>query len=231
MRKALVLPCSLVLVLVACGGGGSTQPTTPTGATSASTSTAASAAPSGSTAPLASASATPTETNDPDPTESAQVLTMTPLLTKTTPKASFPKKTIGDQECWQGLGVSGDAQKDFTAILAKCGAPTGLAEYAKPVTGRLHHKVDKRDSYTLKLAGGLCYRYFAVADGSIKDLDILVEKPGGALVADDKTTSPVAIIEGSKPWCMDDDAEYNFQIEVDGEGKGGYVFGVWARPK
>jgi hypothetical protein len=30
---------------------------------------------------------------------------------------------------------------------------------------------------------------------------------------------------------MDDDAEYNFQIQVHGVGKGGYTFGVWAKPK
>ena len=156
---------------------------------------------------------------------------MTPLLSKTTAKSSFPKKTVGDKECWQQTMISGDAQKDFATIVAKCGAPTGSLEYAKPVLGHLHHAKDKRDTYTLKLAGGMCYRYFAVADGSIKDLDILVEKPGGALVADDKTSNPIAIVESDKQWCQDEDIEYSFHIEVDGEGRGNYVFGVWARPK
>ena len=35
----------------------------------------------------------------------------------------------------------------------------------------------------------------------------------------------------NKSWCMDEDAEYDFHIEVDGEGNGRYIFGVWAKPK
>jgi hypothetical protein len=97
--------------------------------------------------------------------------------------------------------------------------------------GKIHHTADKRDSFKLKLKGGLCYRYFAAADDTVEDLDILVETTDGALVADDKTKSPVAIIEASKAWCQSDDVEYVFHIEVDGAGKGGYTFGVWARPK
>lgn len=156
---------------------------------------------------------------------------MAALLSKTSPKTTFPKSTKGDKECWQTLHLSGEHAKDFDTIVAACGTPTGLAEYAKPVTGKLHHVHDKRDTYTLKLLGGMCYRYFAVADTGITDLDILVQKPGGALVADDKQTSQVAIIEGDKAWCMDADAEYEFHLEIEGTGKGGYTFGVWAKPK
>jgi hypothetical protein len=145
--------------------------------------------------------------------------------------SSFPKKTASDKTCWQTIALSGDASKDYEALAASCGTPAGLVEYAKPVKGHLHSVKDKRDTFTLKLQKGLCYRYFAVGDSGIKDLDILVEKRNGALVADDKQTSPVAIIESEKTWCMDEDAEYDFHIEVDGEGAGKYVFGVWARPK
>src|SRR5258708_8582899 len=104
-------------------------------------------------------------------------------------------------------------------MIASCGTPTGLVEYAKPVTGKLHHKVDKRDTFALKLLGGMCYRYFAVADAGITDLDILIEKPNGALIADDKQSSPIAIVDGDKAWCMDDDADYVFAIQIDGTGK------------
>ena len=156
---------------------------------------------------------------------------MPALLSKTTPKTAFSKSTKGDKECWQTLHLSGEHAKDFDTIVAACGTPTGLAEYAKPVTGKLHHVHDKRDTYTLKLLSGMCYRYFAVADTGITDLDILVQKTNGALVADDKQTSQVAIIESDKAWCMDADAEYEFHLEIEGSGKGGYTFGVWAKPK
>ena len=217
----------LAIVLVACGGG-APPPTNATSATVSATSTSAAAPIASGAAPTASVAAS--EPADADPNESSAPIAMVPLFTKSTPKSSFPKKTVGDKECWQGSELSGDAAKDYAMLVGKCGAPTGSLEYAKAVVGHLHHVKDKRDTFMLKLLGGYCYRYFAVADSTIKDLDILVEK-NNALVADDKTTSPVAIVESDKQWCQDVDVEYSFHIEVDGEGRGNYLFGVWARPK
>jgi hypothetical protein len=214
-------------LIAACGGGGTNTATnTPTTTTTASATSSTTATPSGSTA----SSALPPGDEHVDPTESAENITMTPLVTKGA-KTTFPKSTVGDKECWSKVSLSGDHNKDFTALIASCGTPTGLVEYAKPVTGKLHHKVDKRDTFALKLLGGMCYRYFAVADSGISDLDILIEKPNGALIADDKQTSPVAIVDGDKTWCMDEDADYVFAIQVDGTGKGSYMFGVWVKPK
>jgi hypothetical protein len=173
----------------------------------------------------------PAVPNDEDPTESPDPIPMSVEITTPFDRKSFPKKTANDKTCWQTLSLSGDASKDYEQLTASCGAPAGLVEYAKPVKGHLHSGTDKRDTFTLKLQKSLCYRYFAVADNGIKDLDILVETPTGALIADDKQTSPVAIIESDKTWCQDADAEYDFHIEVDGAGAGKYVFGVWARPK
>ena len=83
----------------------------------------------------------------------------------------------------------------------------------------------------MKIQGGLCYRFFGVADGTIKDLDIIIERGNGDLVGDDRTNGPVAIIDSDKNWCMDNDGDYQFKVEVDGPGTGNYEFGVWARPK
>ncbi|MEO8874642.1 MAG: hypothetical protein ABI461_03565 [Polyangiaceae bacterium] len=220
------------LLVVACGG--STPPaapspsSTPPTADSSTTAASGSAAAAGGAAPLASDD--PGE-HEADETESADPIPMAALVSKSTPKSSFPKAKIGDHECWQNTALQGKTREDFQTIIDKCGTPTGLVEYAKPVIGKLHSKADKRDTYILKLMGGYCYRYFAVGDGSIKDLDILVLKPSGALVAADKTDEPFAIIDSGNTWCMDTDAEYHFAIEVDGVGKGTYEFGVWAKPK
>jgi hypothetical protein len=229
---ALVL-CAAV-GFVACGGK-SNPPATPDNPTAPAPTTASSATPASTdTPPTGSKDPAPTaeKYEDPEEVQHGATVTMTPLITKADKaKAKFPKKTVGDKECWQGTALAGEAKKDFEAIIQKCVGPTGLLEYARPVTGKLHHVHDKRDTYKLKLMGGMCYRYFAVADNGITDLDILVTKPGGALVADDKTSHPVAIIEFDKTWCMDDDAEYDFHIEVDGPGTGHYIFGVFTKPK
>ncbi len=237
LLKSRFAALSVLGLLAACGGNPPTPvtaensvptaPSTPTPPTVPTDTPATSATAAAKDPPTP---AKPKDYDDPHETEHGATITMAPLLKKGL-KTGFPKKTIGDKECWQGTSLQGDAKADFDTIIKKCGGPTGLQEYAKPMLGKLHHIHDKRDTYKLKLSGGMCYRYFAVADAGIKDLDILVTKPGGALVADDKTSHPVAIIEFDKSWCMDDDADYEFHIEVDGEGTGNYMFGVWAKPK
>jgi len=242
-RTHTLVLAGITTVLFACGGASTPAPTT------ASSSPTPHVAPTGDSPSSSSSGASPTETAQRDATPAPAstgpvkdsdwadtieapggVTTPTPLFAKGMAKSKFPKKTIGDKECWEGSAVSGDHRKDYEMLIKKCGAPTGLLEYVKPIVGKLHHKHDKRDTVKLKLYGGMCYRYFAVSDSGIKDLDILVMKPSGALVADDKTTHPIAIIEFDKSWCMDEDAEYDFHIEVDGEGTGSYTFGVWAKP-
>jgi len=217
---------------MACGGGASPPAATapPPVANEAPPSPSPSAAPP----PVASVAPAPPLAPEPDTYEDLGEVhdpaTLTPLFTKTT-RPSFPKSTIDERECWQRIGVTGDAGKDFHALTASCGTPTGAVEYASPAVGKLHSVHDKRDTFNLKIQGGLCYRFFGVADGSIKDLDILIERKGGDLVGDDKTNGPVAIIDSDKTWCMDHDGDYQFLVEVDGPGTGNYVFGVWAKPK
>jgi hypothetical protein len=165
-----------------------------------------------------------------DPGELHDPATMTPLFGKES-RPSFPKATASDRDCWQTVRISGDAQKDYDALVSSCGGPTGSVQYVTPIAGKLHHIKDKRDTFALKIQGGLCYRFFGVADGTIQDLDILIERANGDLVGDDKTNGPVAIIESDKNWCIDTDGDFRFKVEIDGTGTGNYVFGVWARPK
>lgn len=180
----------------------------------------------------ASAPAAPTTPSLDDPYVDVETdpTTLTPLFSKGALPA-FPPMTASPATCWQTVSLTGDAQKDYATLEGKCGAPTGAAAYVKPAAGKLHSIKDKRDTYRLHLQGGLCYRYFGVADGSIQDLDILILSADGALVGDDKTKGPVAIIEMNKTWCQDRDVDYQFAIEVHGSGTGRYVFGVWATPK
>jgi hypothetical protein len=215
----------LFLGITACGGeqSASSVPKTPEKVASKDVVIAKSA-------PSTAKAASDDDAKPADPDESPIAIRMTPLFTKQKPPR-FPKATVGDRDCWQDLELSGDAGRDYAALIARCGTPTGVAEYAHPAKGHLHHKHDQRDSFKLQLARGYCYRYFAVADSSIDDLDILVERYGGDLVGDDDTRGQVAIIQSDKPWCMNDDVDYDFEVAVNGKGQGNYLIGVWARPQ
>jgi hypothetical protein len=219
--------CLPLIFATGCGGAAAPAHDVPAAPTAPPV---ASAAPPA--AVVAADNALPASDDD-DPDESADPIKLEPEITRPWDKASFPPKVAGadEEKCWQSVPITGHPLPDFEALVASCGAPMGLREYAKPAHGHLHSVKDKRDTFSIQLYKGLCYRYFAVADSGIKDIDILVEKKGGALVGDDKQTGPVAIIDAGKTWCMTSDAEYTFNVEVDGEGKGKYIFGVWARPK
>jgi hypothetical protein len=141
---------------------------------------------------------------------------------------AFPAATMSEQDCWRTVAVVGSARQDYETILKQCGASTGAVQYVRPAMGHLHHKHQRRDTFVVPIQGGLCYRFFGVGDATINDLDILIEQRG-ALVGDDKTSGPVAIIESDKAWCMDRDGVYNFLVQVHGEGQGHYIFGIWAR--
>ena len=219
MRSSILAACALA---TACAS----SPSRPA-AVAQETPAVAVAAPAVA-APSAVAAQPPEEPYD-DPGELADPSIMTPLFGRNN-RPAFPKATSSDRDCWQTVSLSGDARKDYDALVNRCGGPTGSVQYVAPVTGKLHHIHDKRDTFNVKIQGGLCYRFFGVADGTIQDLDILIEKANGDLVGDDKTNGPVAIIETDKNWCMDLDGDYRFKVEVDGPGTGNYEFGVWARP-
>lgn len=218
-------------VVLAVGCGSPKGPDTAPLSAKVPTAPSAAPAPSGSAAPAAKDKhELAEEAAHVDPNEKEGPIELAPLVTNPA-KTVYPKATIGDHDCIKdGLEFTGKHQVDYKALIAKCGTPTGLVQYTQPHEGRLHATHDKRDHFVFKVSKGQCYRYFAMADDGIKDIDILVLK-NGALIATDRTTHPMAIIDSDKPWCVDEDMTLDFAIEVDGRGAGGYTFGIWTRPK
>lgn len=220
MRDFRILGC-VGIVCASCGGGGGNSNTPPP---TTSATVAPSAAPSAS-----SAAATPEEPYD-DPNESAAAITMEPLVKKTTPKSAYPKPKVSESDCWKAVGWSGEHTKDWSSLIDACGTKAGMLEYVKPQNGKLHHTKDKVDSFTVPMTAKSCYRVFAVADQTIHDIDIVILK-NGAIMGTDDQTQPVAIVQGSGPFCPPDDATYSFDVKIDGTGQGAYTFGIWTRPK
>jgi hypothetical protein len=237
MHRSLALAASPLLFLFAAGCGGAApppaDPSTATKATATKDPAPPHAAEPATAAPKDAApgdkhtlaEAAPHD----DPNEKEGAIDLVTLVDRAQ-KPTFPKQTVGDHECLKELSFSGHHKADYATLVAKCGTPTGMLEYTKPAEGRLHAKHDKRDEFKFKVQKNMCYRYFAVADDGIKDIDIIVLKKG-ALIASDRTEQPVAVIDTEKLWCVDEDMDLQFNIEVDGRGAGGYTFGVWTRPK
>lgn len=238
VSRNIFIPTLLAFAAVACGGSDpppKTADTTPTPSASASASTTTAAATpdaGAAAAPDEDAKYTKAESADHvDPDESDGPIILKSLVPKATPKTAFPKATIPDgQSCLGAVPWSGNHKVDYQTVVDKCGTPNGMLKYVEPRDGRLHAKKDKADLFQVKVYKNMCYRYFAVADDGIKDIDILVLKKG-AMMAMDKTSHPVAIIDHDKLWCVDEDMDLDFRVEIDGPGAGTYTFGVWTRPK
>ena len=141
----------------------------------------------------------------------------------------WPQKTAGDKECWEHMKLSGKYVDDYNELIGRCGKPTGMLPYSKPQQGELSQD-HKGDVYTLKLIGGACYRFFAVADASIKDLDVAIASMENKVLWVDKNAQAVAIVDWDKAVCVDKDVQFKFIVALDGAGSGGYGFGIWVRP-
>jgi hypothetical protein len=186
--------------------------------------------PAPAPAPAPSASAAPYK----DPTESDAPIRLTPLFGAAGaggPPPTFPVATTGDIGCLGRATVVGDGAKDYPSVVNACGAPTGLAEYTKPVSGMLHAALDKQDSYVVSLAAGYCYRVFATGDQSIFDLGLSITPVAGGKKTEDGARGSVAILDNDQPLCVDKGGDYAINLEIEGMGYGGYTLGVWARPK
>jgi hypothetical protein len=226
---------SVSILLAGCGE--SKPAASPSPASSSGSGDGASASSSSSAAPAASSGAAPVDKHaaaeaapHDDPNEKPGPIVLPNLVERGAPKASFPKAKVGDHECLKGLPLAGKHKDDYATIVNACGTPTGMMQYTTPAEGRLHAKLDQKDHFQLKVFKNMCYRYFAVGDDGIKDIDIVITKKG-ALVAMDKTDNQIAVIESDKLWCVDDDMDLDFAVVIDGPGAGGYTFGVWTRPK
>lgn len=142
----------------------------------------------------------------------------------------FPERTAGDKECWDHMRLTGKYVDDYNELVARCGKPTGMLPFSKPVQGELSQE-HKGDIYTIKLVGGGCYRFFAVADQGVKDLDVAIASMENKVLWVDKNSQHVAIVDWDKAICVDQDVQFKFIVALDGEGGGGYGFGIWVRPK
>jgi hypothetical protein len=223
--RTCTLVATLVLApsLVACGESAVAPPPQPPPPVAPGITT-----PAPTPTPAPAASAAPYN----DPNESGGPIRLTPLFGAAgSPLPTFPAATTSDIGCLGRATLVGDNAKDYPSVVTACGAPTGLAEYTKPVSGMLHSTLDKQDAYVVSLAGGYCYRVFATGDQSIFDLGLSITPAAGGKTTEDGARGSVAILDNDQPLCVDKSGDYAINLEIEGMGYGGYTLGVWARPK
>jgi hypothetical protein len=144
------------------------------------------------------------------------------------PPTDFPAVSVSDKDCVKSVGLTGNLTRDFEALTASCGASAGMKAYTRVAEGTLG-AARSRETFSVKLLGGYCYRFFAMADGSIEKLNVRVERPNGALHSAISGKQPVVLYRPGEAWCRRRDRDFRIVVEAPA-GEGRYAFGMWARP-
>ena len=110
------------------------------------------------------------------------------------------------------------------AVLVECVA---IVLLPLPDTNPAPPDVIYRNGVVLTMEGGLCYRFFAVADGTVEKLTIRVERPTGAFVSQIQAKEPVAILDARHGIAFEadqtlasDDSEPRPEVVEDDQGNG-----------
>ncbi len=135
--------------------------------------------------------------------------------------------------CYGRFRPSGEPLKDVTRLGLMCGPVNGMTQQGDTVQGDIKGGAGRPGqpgpaivASQFRARAGGCYRIFAVAAPSIRDLDVTVRSSRGSRLTSDQTEDGWPIVDPERPFCSFDDD--TFRIEVaSGGGSGRFALQVW----
>lgn len=127
--------------------------------------------------------------------------------------------------CYRSFSPSEDPVSDLDRLGMLCGAPRGYGAAAPVHVGRQKAE-EPAERLTFRARKGRCYRFFAVGDGAVRDLDVAVIAPDGRLVAADLSKDAWSVVPPRGPFCPDEEGPFAVDVSV-ADGEGAYALGVW----
>ncbi len=143
--------------------------------------------------------------------------------------AGFPPQRVGFDQCYKGFQISGDSQRDVAALGKRCGAPCGMIPFSGIMSGS-QDEHDNVDVYGITLRGDRCYRFFAVGERGIADLDSAIANGAGEVLLRDVFNDAAPILGPKRPFCPPAAGRYKFVVSV-ASGTGAFHFQVWQGAK
>ena len=128
--------------------------------------------------------------------------------------------------CYGNFRVGGEPLKDVTRLAMLCGPENGMTRLSpKPLEGTVSEG-GAVVTEAFRVQRGVCYRVFATATPSVKDLDVVVRSSRGAAIAADHGEDAWPIVQPDRPFCaLEDD---NVTIEVSARrGEGRFAAEIW----
>ncbi len=142
---------------------------------------------------------------------------------------NFPPQRVGYEECYKGFRVSGKPADDVAALGRLCGAPCGMTSFSGIVPGSQDEN-DNVDVYGITLRSDRCYRFIAVGENSIRDLDSAIADGEGNVLLRDVFNDAAPILGPKEPFCPARTGRYRYVVSV-ASGSGTFHFQVWQGPK
>lgn len=139
--------------------------------------------------------------------------------------SAFPPQRVAFDECYKGFRVTGNSERDVAGLGERCGAPCGMVPFSGIMSGS-QDETDNVDVYTITLRQDRCYRFFAVGESSITDLDSAIADEQGTVLLRDVFTDAAPILGPEQPFCPAAPGLYKFVVSV-ASGSGTFHFQVW----
>jgi hypothetical protein len=147
------------------------------------------------------------------------------------PKYTSKKVTQKQDPAWAACHATYQAKtKDMAAEVQKaakgCEAVTKMKPVGPPTKATQSEK-NPPQQIKLKAKAGKCYRVYAHADATIKDLDLVLKDSAGDIGADDSTDDPTPVLLEDGAFCFKDADDAVIVVSV-GQGKGSYAVQIWS---
>jgi hypothetical protein len=128
--------------------------------------------------------------------------------------------------CYGNYRPTSTPERDVTRLGILCGPSNGM----KPVgTMAQGDATENAVEIPLEVRQGDCFRIFAVAEGTISDLAVVVRDPKGGPVASDHNNDRWPILNPDGPFCLVDAGKYSVEVRAR-QGKGRYALQIWRLP-
>lgn len=139
--------------------------------------------------------------------------------------SGFPTQRVAFDECYKGFSVTGHSERDVIALGERCGAPCGMIPFSS-VRSDSQRESDDVDVYGIELRADRCYRFIAVGDSDIDDLDAAIADSEGNILLRDTYSDSAPILGPESAFCPSSAGHYKFVVSV-ARGAGTFHFQVW----
>jgi hypothetical protein len=127
--------------------------------------------------------------------------------------------------CYARFAPSGQPLADVTRLGLLCGPPNGMRRLGDAFEGSVTPG-GKPGTHSMHARKGACYRIFAIAEDSVRDLDVTVRSSRDSRLATDNTDDAWPIVEPERPFCTFADDTFTVELSS-GAGAGRYAAEVW----